>query len=78
VQLIYKLREHANKTLDDPPVYMKRVILLVEIKGKINDPQPWAFTKISRQTSQQARHAFASYPEVDTLGVIAASGDCWT
>ena len=77
MQLIYKLREHANKTLDDPPVYMKRVILLVEIKGKINDPQPWAFTKISRQTSQQARHAFASYPEVDTLGVITALGDCW-
>jgi len=33
--------------------------------------------KILRQTMQQARHAFASYPEVDTLGVIAASGDCW-
>lgn len=27
---------------------------------------------------QQARHAFASYPQVNILGVIIALGDCWT
>jgi hypothetical protein len=30
------------------------------------------------QTEQQAYHAFHTFPEVDTLGVIIALGDCWT
>ena len=77
-QLIYKLKLNTDKMLDDPPVYMKRIILLVEIKPKVDVPQRWGFLKIFRQTEQQARYAFASYPAVDTLGVIVALGDFWT
>ena len=38
----------------------------------------WFFHEVFDQTDQQAVHAFASYPEIDTLGVIVALGDCWT
>jgi hypothetical protein len=57
---------------------MKRIILLVEIKPKVEVPRCLGFVKILHQTDQQAHHAFTSYPEVNTLGVIIALGDLWT
>lgn len=38
----------------------------------------WLFPKIFAQTGEQARHAFAACPEVNTVGVIFAIGDLWT
>lgn len=78
-QLVFKMRVHPpNNALDDPPICLKRVILLVEIKAAIESCEIWYFHGVLDQTDQQARHAFASYPEVDALGVIVALGDCWT
>lgn len=67
-----------NKTLDDPPMYKKSVILLVEIKRATKSHDIWYFYEVLDQTDQQALRAFASFPEVKTLGLIVALGDCWT
>ena len=80
-QWVYKMRQHAGQMLDNPPVYMKRIVLLVEIKRKpltASGPMTWLFSKILIQTGEQARHAFAACPEVNTIGVIVAIGDLWT
>jgi hypothetical protein len=50
----------------------------VEIKRAVENCQEWFFHEAFDQTDQQAVHALASYPEINTLGVIVALGDCWT
>jgi hypothetical protein len=50
----------------------------VEIKRAVQECRRWSFVGVLDQTDQQARHAFASYSEINTLGVIIALGDCWT
>lgn len=78
VQLVLKIRvEPPNHTLVIPRAHIKRVILLVEIKRAVENCQEWFFFEVFDQTDQQAAHAFASYPEINTLGVIIALGDCW-
>jgi hypothetical protein len=79
VQFVFRIRQHPpNNILDTPPIYIKRIILLVEIKRAIKSCELWYFTGVLDQTDQQARRAFASFPEVNTLGLIVALGDCWT
>jgi hypothetical protein len=77
VQLIYKVARTAN-TIDDPPHFTKRILLLVEIKRKVLSFQPWSFVEVFPQTDQQARRAFAAFSDTSTIGVIIALGDCWT
>ena len=55
---------------------IKRIILLVEIKRAVENCREWFFHEVFDQTDQQAVHG--SYPEINTLGVIVALGDCWT
>jgi hypothetical protein len=79
VQLIFRIRVHnPNYTLDDPPIHMTCVLLLVEIKRALESCQIWDFHNVLDQTDQQARRTFAAYPEVNTLGLIIALGNCWT
>lgn len=78
VQFVFRIRQHPpNNILDTPPVYIKRLILLVEIKRAIKYCELWYFSGVLDQTDQQARRAFASFPEVNTLGLIVTLGDCW-
>lgn len=79
VQLVFKIRvQPPNNSLVIPQAHIKRIILLVEIKRAVEKCQEWFFDQVFDQTDQQAVHAFAPYPEINTLGVIAALGDCWT
>jgi hypothetical protein len=79
VQLVFRIRVHnPNDTLDNPPIHLTRVLLLVEVKRAIKSCQIWNFHTVLDQTDQQARRTFATYPEVNTLGLIIALGDCWT
>jgi len=78
-QFIFKItvNQPAN-TVDIPPRYRGRLVLLVEIKKILTPCQLSDFAAVFQQTDQQARHVFASYPEVNTFGLIIALGDCWT
>jgi hypothetical protein len=79
VQLVFKIRvKPPNNSLVIPAAHIKRIILLVEIKRAVQECRQWSFVGVLDQTDQQAHHAFASYPEINTLGVIIALGDCWT
>ena len=79
VHLVFRIRVHPpNNTLVIPQAHIKRIILLAEIKRAVENCQEWFFHEVFDQTDQQAVHAFASYPEINTLGVIIALGDCWT
>lgn len=53
-------------------------LLLVEIKKAKADCQIYDFAEVLDQIDQQARNAFATYPVVNSLGLIIALGDCWT
>lgn len=79
VQLLFQIKvKQPGFILDDPPKHRTRLLLIVEIK---RTPPPYNihdFIKVLYQTDQQARHAFASYPEVNAFGVIIALCDCWT
>jgi len=66
------------RTVDIPLRYLVGPLLLVEIKRADQSCQFFDFTEVFEQTTQQARHAFASFPKVNIIGVITALGDCWT
>ena len=75
-QLLFRIRiNKSDGTLLD---YRTGVLLLVEIKKAKTSCQIYDFVQVLLQTNQQARHAFASYPGVDALGMVVALGDCWT
>jgi hypothetical protein len=57
---------------------MTHLLLLVEIKRSIPSCWMYNFARVLDQTNQQACNAFASFPEVNTFGLIIALGDCWT
>jgi hypothetical protein len=79
VQFVFRIRVHPpNNILDNPPIHIKRIVLLVEIKRAVQFCELWYFTNVLDQTDQQARRTFVSFPEVHTLGLIVALGDCWT
>ena len=75
VQLLYKVKINPDDTLDK---YVKRIMLLVEIKRCADTPSAASFVGILPQTDQQARHAFATSLSTQTLGVIIAIGAFWT
>lgn len=79
VQLLFQIKvKNPGSILDDPPKHRNRILLLVEIKRALISYEMYDFIKVLDQTDQQARHAFASYPEVNTFGLIIALGDHWT
>jgi hypothetical protein len=77
-QLVFRIKIHPTNSLDDPPIHTKRIMLLVEIKRAVLNCDVWYFDSVLDQTDRQACRAFASCPEVNTLGLIVALGDCWT
>lgn len=64
--------------VDDLARYRVGPLLLVEIKKAKAGCQIYDFAEVLDQTDQQARNAFATYPVVNSLGLIIALGDCWT
>jgi len=75
-QLLFRVRlKQSDGTIDDHRV---GVLLLVEIKKAKANCQIFDFIDVMAQTNEQARHAFASYPRVNTFGMIIAFGDLWT
>jgi hypothetical protein len=77
-QLLYQIRYNDNKTIRSPIEYTSRIILLVEIKKVTVVPTMQHFVDVFYQTDLQARHAFYTSPNTDTLGVIIAVGPFWT
>jgi hypothetical protein len=62
----------------DPTRYHIGPLLLVEIKKAKASCQIYDFAEVLDQTDQQACYAFATYPVVNSLGLIIALGNCWT
>ena len=69
VQLLYKVKIKPDNTLDK---YVKRIILLVEIKRCADIPSAASFVRMLPQTDQQANHTFATSLRMQMLGVIIA------
>jgi hypothetical protein len=77
-QLVYRLCINPDNTVNCPVELDHRIILLVENKPRLDSPTEANFTAVLGQTDEQARHAFASFPNLTTLGVIIAVGPYWT
>jgi hypothetical protein len=78
-QLLFQIKLNTpNNMVDDLPIYRVGPLLLVEIKKANAGCQIYDFAEVLDQTDQQARNAFATYPVVNSLGLIVALGDCWT
>ena len=78
-QLLFKMTVNLpGHTVDIPLRYLVGPLLLVGIKRADRSCQFFDFTEVFEQTIHQARHAFASFPKVNIIGVITALGDCWT
>ena len=78
IQLLYQIRYNDNRTICSPIQYRSRIILLVEIKKITVVPTMQHFVDVFYQTDLQARHAFYTSPDTNTLGVIIAIGPFWT
>ena len=77
-QLLFEIKVNkSDGTLDYPLSYRAGVLLLVEIKKATSSCQIFDFLSVLDQTDEQARHAFASYPRVNTFGLIVALGNRW-
>ena len=70
--------EIKGVSADDPLKHRDSLLLQVVIKKAVPSCQIFDFLKVMDQTDQQACHAFASYPKIDTFGLVVALGDCWT
>lgn len=77
-QLLYTLNVNRDHTISLPVIIHNRIILLVENKANKETPTILDFSPIMHQTDEQARCAFAMFPNVSILGVILAIGPYWT
>jgi hypothetical protein len=78
-QLLFEIKLNMpGNMVDDLARYRVGPLLLVEIKKSKAGCQIYDFAEVLDQTDQQARNAFATYPVVNSLGLIVALGDCWT
>ncbi|KAF8239150.1 hypothetical protein L208DRAFT_1374849 [Tricholoma matsutake] len=80
VQLLFQIKaEMPGFILDDPLKCRTRLLLIMEIK-RMTHSSYWVynFSMVLEQTDQPARHAFATYLEVNVFGAIIALGDYWT